>query len=315
VLLFLFFRAKSFLLVKKFVYATNLTCFTLEIIVDSRSQQPVSFSCENDDEVPSCNPARPAIEIFGTLAVPVAIEHSLKAIRQGFDAGLEPYLSEEGTSGSYILKNSIGTPEEEDQEENLQSIAVWKPIDEEPFAPNNPRGMQAPFGSETCRPGVKSGESSLREVLAFLLDHEGFAGVPPTALVEVSHPSLKSDPMSENSVVSEEFRNLISGLLSFKRQQPITKNSNMLSSKSPDCSPKSINSTKSSPSTEDISQELMQMETKNIQKTGSLQLFVTSEGPIENFSPDLFSADEIHKIAVLDVRLLNLDRNACNILV
>ena len=175
--------------------------------------------------------------------------------------------------------------------------------------------MQAPFGSETCRPGVKSGESSLREVLAFLLDHEGFAGVPPTALVEVSHPSLKSDPMSENSVVSEEFRNLISGLLSFKRQQPITKNSNMLSSKSPDCSPKSINSTKSSPSTEDISQELMQTETKNIQKIGSLQLFVTSDGPIENFSPDLFSADEIHKIAVLDVRLLNLDRNACNILV
>ena len=50
-------------------------------------------------------------------------------------------------------------------------------------------------------------------------------------------------------------------------------------------------------------------------KPGSLQLFVTSEGPIENFSPDLFSADEVHKIAILDVRLLNLDRNPCNILV
>ena len=50
-------------------------------------------------------------------------------------------------------------------------------------------------------------------------------------------------------------------------------------------------------------------------KAGSLQEFVPSIGPIENFSPDLFSADEIHKIAVLDLRLLNLDRNACNILV
>ena len=50
-------------------------------------------------------------------------------------------------------------------------------------------------------------------------------------------------------------------------------------------------------------------------KPGSLQLFVASEGPIENFSPSLFPTDEIHKIAVLDVRLLNLDRNACNILV
>lgn len=42
-------------------------------------------------------------------------------------------------------------------------------------------------------------------------------------------------------------------------------------------------------------------------KAGSLQEFVPSIGPIENFSSDLFSADEIHKIAVLDLRLLNLD--------
>lgn len=48
---------------------------------------------------------------------------------------------------------------------------------------------------------------------------------------------------------------------------------------------------------------------------GSLQEFVLSKGPIENFSSDLFSADEIHKIAVLDLRLFNLDRNPCNILV
>jgi len=29
----------------------------------------------------------------------------------------------------------------------------------------------------------------------------------------------------------------------------------------------------------------------------------------------MFSKDEIHKIAILDLRLMNLDRNACNILV
>ncbi len=40
-----------------------------------------------------------------------------------------------------------------------------------------------------------------------------------------------------------------------------------------------------------------------------------SAGPIENFAPELFSADEVHKIAVLDMRICNLDRNACNILV
>jgi len=185
------------------------------------------------------------------MAVPQAIEDSLNAVRQGFETGLIPFLTEEGTSGSYILKNTVdGVLDEE--ADDLQPIAVWKPIDEEPFAPNNPRGMQAPFGSETCRPGIKSGESSLREVLAFLLDHEGFAGVPPTALVEVSHPSIKIDLPTENLVVSNEFRNLISGLLSIKRHTPEAKNSNMLPTKSPDCSPRSIISTKSSPSTDDI---------------------------------------------------------------
>lgn len=50
-------------------------------------------------------------------------------------------------------------------------------------------------------------------------------------------------------------------------------------------------------------------------KIGSLQQFVKSKGPIENFSCNLFEKDEIHKIAVLDLRILNLDRNECNILV
>jgi hypothetical protein len=50
-------------------------------------------------------------------------------------------------------------------------------------------------------------------------------------------------------------------------------------------------------------------------KFGSLQAFCQSEGPVENFSSDLFHKDEVHKIAILDLRLLNLDRNECNILV
>ena len=40
-----------------------------------------------------------------------------------------------------------------------------------------------------------------------------------------------------------------------------------------------------------------------------------SEGPLENFSSDLFSVDEVHKIAILDMRIMNLDRNETNILV
>ena len=40
-----------------------------------------------------------------------------------------------------------------------------------------------------------------------------------------------------------------------------------------------------------------------------------SDGCVEDFSSDLFSTEEVHKIGILDLRLMNLDRNTCNILV
>jgi len=48
---------------------------------------------------------------------------------QGFNIGLKPKLTEEGTSGVYILKNK-----------NREHIGIFKPYDEEAYAPNNPRG-------------------------------------------------------------------------------------------------------------------------------------------------------------------------------
>ena len=103
----------------------------------------------------------------------------ISRVVRGFKAGQCPTLTGDGTSGTYIL---------EDQTET--AVAVFKPIDEEPFAPNNPRGMCGPYGSDTCRPGVKSGELTVREVLAYLLDHDSFADVPATTLVQASHSSF-----------------------------------------------------------------------------------------------------------------------------
>merc|ERR1740139_308984 len=54
---------------------------------------------------------------------------------------------------------------------------------------------------------------------------------------------------------------------------------------------------------------------KEQSKIGSFQLFVKNKGPVENYSWDLFAVDEVHKIGILDLRILNLDRNNCNILV
>ncbi|KAJ6891334.1 phosphatidylinositol 4-kinase gamma 5 [Populus alba x Populus x berolinensis] len=66
------------------------------------------------------------------------------------------------------------------------SFAKMKPpTDEEPFAPNNPKGF---VGKALGQPGLKRsvrvGETGFREVAAYLLDHDHFANVPPTALVK-----------------------------------------------------------------------------------------------------------------------------------
>jgi hypothetical protein len=51
-----------------------------------------------------------------------------------------------------------------------KTLAIFKPIDEEAFGPNNPRGHVGPFGSTSFRAGVLSGESCVREAAAYLLD-------------------------------------------------------------------------------------------------------------------------------------------------
>ena len=38
-------------------------------------------------------------------------------------------------------------------------------------------------------------------------------------------------------------------------------------------------------------------------------MFVKSLGAVENFGSDKFIKDEVHKIAIIDLRLMNLDRN------
>ncbi|CAA0838923.1 Phosphatidylinositol 4-kinase gamma 4 [Striga hermonthica] len=49
-------------------------------------------------------------------------------------------------------------------------------------------------------------------------------------------------------------------------------------------------------------------------KSGSLQAFVDNEGSCEDVGPGSFPMEEVHKIAVLDMRVANADRHAGNIL-
>jgi len=170
------------------------------------------------------------------------------------------------------------------------TLAIFKPIDEEAMAPNNPRGHVGPFGSSSFgKAGVLSGEFCVREVAAYLLDTDGFSGVPPTTMVEVTNDDFRS-------LTINTFRDL-------KIKTECTDYVDMISAI---IAPEN---------NEEEEQKIEQNQPRSFLKIGSLQAFVVADDPIENLSCDLFDADEIHKIAILDLRMLNIDRNDTNILV
>ncbi|KAE8657397.1 Phosphatidylinositol 4-kinase gamma 7 [Hibiscus syriacus] len=117
------------------------------------------------------------IEILGHSdsfnVLKVLVKDVVKAIKMGVD----PLPVHSGLGGAYFFRNPRG-----------ESAAIVKPTDEEPFAPNNPKGF---VGKALGQPGLKRsvrvGETGFREVVAYLLDYDHFANVPPTALVKITH--------------------------------------------------------------------------------------------------------------------------------
>lgn len=227
-----------------------------------------------------------SFEMFGSMQCPQELRGTLKEIEKGLLKGLKPLLTDDGTSGTYLLRGK-----------NKQTHAVFKPIDEEAFAPNNPRDHIGPFGSKTFRAGVLSGEASIREVAAYLIDKDGFSGVPPTTMVETSHESLKTFKFSNFEIVTgcQDFLDMMTSIIAPQNQLH---------------NHQSIRTPKASRATSAES-----FQGGEFLKIGSLQKFIQSNGFLENFSSDLFSKDEVHKIAILDLRIMNLDRNETNILV
>jgi len=98
----------------------------------------------------------------------------LSAVRSGLFVH-PPELCPEGTNGTYFLRDMDGN-----------TIAVFKPNDEEGDSPQNPR--EQPRSSHER--GVLSGEAAVREVIASRLDQRlgGIFRVPTTVMVSVRHP-------------------------------------------------------------------------------------------------------------------------------
>lgn len=129
------------------------------------------------------------ITVNPRVGFPVAICDMINASIQGLERGNSPVRSTDGTGGAYFMQDALGE----------RYISVFKPIDEEPNAVNNPRRLPVSSDGEGLKRGTRVGEGALREVAAYLLDHPrsgprhlsgevmGFAGVPPTAMVQCLH--------------------------------------------------------------------------------------------------------------------------------
>ncbi|XP_042505491.1 phosphatidylinositol 4-kinase gamma 5-like [Macadamia integrifolia] len=117
------------------------------------------------------------IEILGCSSRFAKTKQMVKDIVKGIKNGVEPIPVHSGLGGAYYFRNIWG-----------ESVAIVKPTDEEPFAPNNPKGF---VGKALGQPGLKRsvrvGETGIREVAAYLLDYDHFANVPATALVKITH--------------------------------------------------------------------------------------------------------------------------------
>ncbi|KAK4431334.1 Phosphatidylinositol 4-kinase gamma 3 [Sesamum alatum] len=129
------------------------------------------------------------LNINPKIALSPVIKQLIDATFNGLERGNPPIRSSEGSGGAYFMQDSYGR----------NYVSVFKPIDEEPMAVNNPRGLPLSSDGEGLKKGTRVGEGALREVAAYILDHprggprsiysdeKGFAGVPPTVMVKCQH--------------------------------------------------------------------------------------------------------------------------------
>ena len=228
-----------------------------------------------------------SLEIYGTVPCPLSLEKIINQALIGFAKGLKPKLLEDGTSGVYQIRNV-----------DKEVIAIFKPFDEEPNAPNNQKGYVNSFGSKSFREGILSGEATIREEATFLLDSfcdKYNFDVPATTFVELCHKAFKINFEEMKIMENDEYvkRSSIMKRFLFENLR-IGKDNNLneqdffLSNEKYNYIPK---------------------------KYGTLQKFINSTGVVADYSYSLFTVEEAHKIMILDFRILNCDRNDENILI
>lgn len=194
------------------------------------------------------------IEILGHSSSFKKTKQIVKEIVKAMKIGVDPIPVQSGLGGAYYFRNSRG-----------ECVAIVKPTDEEPFAPNNPKGFVGrALGQPGLKRSVRVGETGYREVAAYLLDYGHFANVPPTALVKITHSIFNvNDGVTAN------------------------KNNNNTTQKTK----------------------------KQFSKLASFQQFIPHDFDASDHGTSSFPVSAVHRIGILDIRILNTDRHAGNLLV
>ena len=123
------------------------------------------------------------------IELPSLLKELISSTLEGLEKGNGPTKSSDGSGGAYFMQDQSGH----------KYVSVFKPIDEEPMAVNNPHGLPVSLDGEGLKKGTQVGEGAFREVAAYILDHpmtgprtfphdqRGFSGVPPTTMVKCLH--------------------------------------------------------------------------------------------------------------------------------
>jgi len=120
------------------------------------------------------------------------LEKLVRRASRGLAAGYAPELLDEGEGGAYLVRDEDG-----------DCLGIFKPTDEEPFAPGNPklaRKQSADSNNAKLKAGVRPGEAAVREFAAYLLDRDRAAGVPPTCMAELFHAQFAGGRMKRGSL-------------------------------------------------------------------------------------------------------------------
>ena len=132
---------------------------TIEDLLENEDQKELYLNLYSSDQVDNKKEGDSLIFVNEELEdkAKTKFKKIVHAIKIGFQKGFIPKALEEGVSGNYFLRD-----------DTKKNVAIFKPFDEEAFAPNNPKGYTGILGYDKgFRDGVLSGEAATREVAAY----------------------------------------------------------------------------------------------------------------------------------------------------